>query len=226
MQKSANKKNQYPEEKNDILQNPHLLGESLKRLRTARDMTVQQTADATRLSKSFVSLVESGKRTISFEDVLRLVHALRMSLGWFVTQTRDSFRQSSLDAPLEAAMTSIIQPRSEGILFTGKRSNTAPRLMLMRPLRYEQDMQFLELFLPPTSQLTHEPITTLPASNSNIYEVRGVVQSGTLLIIFNNDEYRANTGDEFCFDGTVPHLYRNYTPEAITATLIITKGGL
>jgi transcriptional regulator with XRE-family HTH domain len=214
------------EEINDILHNPHLLGESLKRLRLSRDVTVQQAADAARLSKSFVSLVESGKRNISFEDILRLVHALKMSLGWFVTLTRDSFTQSSLDAPLEAAMTNVVQSRSEGLVLAGKRSYASPRLMLMRPLRHENDLQLLELFLPPSSQLTEEPITTLPASKNGKYEVRGVVQSGTLLIILDNDEYRAKTGDEFCFDGSLPHIYRNYTSEKLTATLIITNAGL
>jgi transcriptional regulator with XRE-family HTH domain len=217
-----------------ILHSPHLLGESLRRLRLSRDMTVQQAADAAGLSKAFISLVESGKRNMRFEDVLRLVHALTMSLGWFVTQTRDSFTQSSLDAPLEAAMTNIIQSRSEGIILAGtsltaslaKHTQPAPTLLLMRPLRHAHDLEVLELTLPPTSQLTNEPITTLLPAKGTTHEVRGVVQSGTLLIVLNNDEYRAKAGDEFCFDGALPHLYRNYTNEPTTTTLMISNGGL
>lgn len=125
-------------------------------------------------------------------------------------------------------MTNIIQPRSEGIFLVGGRTHpaSAPHLMLMRPLRHERDLEVLELFLPPTSQLTENPITTLPAERTLSREVRGVVQSGTLLIVLNNDEYRAKVGDEFCFDGTLPHLYRNYTAEPLTATLLISNGGL
>lgn len=216
-----------------ILHSAVLLGESLRRLRLSQDMTVQQAADAAHLSKSFISLVESGKRNIGFEDVLQLVHGLKMSLGWFVTQTRDSFTQSSLDAPLETAMTNIIRHRNEGIVLAGKLDSktsqthkTSPHLLLMRPLRHIHDLEVLELYLPPTSQLTSKPIKTLPTSKNIHHEVRGIVHSGTLLIVINNDEYRAKAGDEFCFDGTLPHLYRNYTTEPLTATLLISNGGL
>ena len=211
---------------NHILQSPALLGESLKRLRISRDMTVQHAADAAGVSKSFLSLVESGKRRIGFPDALRLVHALRMSLGRFVSLTRDSFSQSSLDAPLEEAMTTIVRPRKEGLLLAGKRTDIVPRLTLLRPLRHEHDLELLELFLPPTSQLTEEPLTTLPAAKNLPREVRGVVHTGTLLLLINNDEYRAATGDEFCFDGTLRHLYRNYTSEPVTASLLYVNAGL
>jgi hypothetical protein len=100
----------------------------------------------------------------------------------------------------------------------------------MRPLRHEHDLQLLEVFLPPTSQLTEQSITALSAEKNSKkkreHEVRGVVQSGTLLIVLNNDEYRAKTGDEFCFDGAIPHIYRNYTTEPVIATLIITNAGI
>ncbi|TAE21677.1 MAG: cupin domain-containing protein [Candidatus Kapaibacterium sp.] len=84
----------------------------------------------------------------------------------------------------------------------------------------------MEILLPPASELTENPITTLPSGRTLSREVRGVVQSGTLLIVINNDEYRAKAGDEFCFDGTLPHFYRNYTAEPLTATLLISNGGL
>jgi transcriptional regulator with XRE-family HTH domain len=205
---------------NDLVLQADLLGANLRRLRISRDMTIQQAADAATVSKSFVSMVESAQRSIRFDDVLRLVHAYDVTLAWFLSETRDSFVQSSLDVPLEAAMTNIVQsPGASGLLMAGDRTNTHPRLVLMRPLRSKNDTEIVELFLPPHTQLTSEPMQT----NG---ETRGIVRSGTLLIVLRGDEYRASAGDEFCFDGRLPHIFRNYTPSECFATLIFTPAGL
>lgn len=204
----------------DIIYHPHLLGESLRRLRLACDMSVQQAADAASVSKSFLSMVESGQRAMKFEDLLALFSAYRYPFGWFLTQTRDSFLQSTLDKPLEQTTLNIIQPRSDGLLMTGERlAETRPRLVLLRPLRFREDSEWLELMLPAQTQLTEKPLS-FPG------EVRGVVQRGTLLLVLNNNEYRAKTGDEFCFDGNIPHILRNYLAETLVVTLVITPAAL
>jgi transcriptional regulator with XRE-family HTH domain len=204
----------------DIISHPHLFGQSLRRLRLACDMSLQDAADAARLSKSFLSMVESGQRMIKFEDLLSLFSAYHYSFGWFLTQTRDSFRQSALDEPLAQATLNIVQPRTNGLLMTGERlSESRTRLLLLRPLRYREDSEWLELMLPGQTQLTEKPISLRG-------EVRGVVQRGTLLLVLDNNEYRAKEGDEFCFDGNVPHIIRNYLIEPLVTTLVITPAAL
>jgi transcriptional regulator with XRE-family HTH domain len=204
----------------DIVQHPKLLGESLRRLRLVSEMSVQQTADALGVSKSFISMVESGQRGIKFEDLLALMRLYKYPLGWFLTKTRDSFLQSTLDKPLEQTANNIVQPRSNALLMTGDRlTTTRPRLLLLRPLRSRSDSEWLELMLPAQSQLTERPLTLEG-------EVRGVVQRGTLLFTLNNDEYRAKEGEEFCFDGRMPHIFRNYLTEPLVVTLVITPAGL
>jgi transcriptional regulator with XRE-family HTH domain len=48
------------------------LGDSLKRLRTSRSLALGHVAEATGISKSFLSLVEAGKSDISIGRLLRL----------------------------------------------------------------------------------------------------------------------------------------------------------
>ena len=205
----------------DIVQHPKLLGESLRRLRLVSEMSVQQTADALGVSKSFISMVESGQRGIKFEDLLALMRLYKYPLAWFLTKTRDSFLQSTLDKPLDQTAQTIVQTRAHTLLMTGDRLMTIhPRLLLLRPLRFRDDSEWLELMLPAQSQLTEHPLRLDEG------EVRGVVQRGTLLFTLNNDEYRAKEGEEFCFDGTVPHIFRNYLTDPVIVTLVITPAGL
>jgi transcriptional regulator with XRE-family HTH domain len=204
----------------DIIHHPTLLGESLRRLRMACDMSLQQAADAARVSKSFLSMVESGQRTIKFEDILALFSAYRYPFGWFLTQTRDSFLQSTFDEPLDKATLNIVQSRANSLLMTGERlSETSARLLLLRPLRSRDDSEWLELMLPAQTQLTEKPFSLSG-------EVRGVVQRGTLLLLLDNNEYRAKEGDEFCFDGMTPHIMRNYLTQPLVVTLVITPAAL
>ncbi len=204
----------------DIISHPKILGESLRRLRIARDMSLQQAADSASVSKSFLSMVESGQRTMRFEDLLRLFSAYRYPFGWFLTQTRDSFLQSTFDEPLDKAMFNIVQPRANSLLMTGERlSDASARLLLLRPLRSRDDSEWLELMLPAQTQLTENPLSLSG-------EVRGVVQRGTLLLLLDNNEYRAKEGDEFCFNGAIPHLMRNYLTETLVVTLVITPSAL
>ena len=209
-----------PEIAEDIIHHPKLLGESLRRLRLASDMSVQQAANSLGISKAFLSMIESGQRTVKFEMLLGLMRIYRYSLAWFLTQTRDSFLQSVLDKPLDQSTHTIVQNRSDALLMTGTRSSdTETRLLLQRPLRSRDDHEWLELLLPPQSQLTEQPLSIAG-------EVRGVVQRGTLLLVLNNDEYRAKAGEEFCFDGTIPHILRNYLAEPLLATLVISPAAL
>ncbi len=57
----------------DIINQPKLLGENIRRLRATRDATLDSIALKTGLSKSFLSLVESGKRKIKTDDLRRVL---------------------------------------------------------------------------------------------------------------------------------------------------------
>ncbi|MES2767320.1 MAG: XRE family transcriptional regulator [Bacteroidota bacterium] len=196
----------------DIINQPKLLGENLRRLRATRDATLDAIAGKTGLSKSFLSLVESGKRKIKTDDLRRVLSYFGYSLGWFLSQTQDSVE----DFPLQP--NAIIQKKNNSILLDGKRMEGKFRMLLLRPLRKKTDIEIIELYLPPHSQMT-EQNTVIPV------EVRGVVQRGTLLVVLKGDEYVIREREEFCFDGNIPHIMRNYTAEPSIITLFIPPPG-
>lgn len=196
----------------DIINIPKVLGENIRRLRMTQDGTLDKLAEKTGLSKSFLSLVESGKRKIKAEDLRRILACYGYSLGWFLSQTQDSVE----DFPLQP--NAIIQRKNNSILLDGKRTEGKFRMLLLRPMRKKTDYEIIELYLPANSQVTEEHIV-IPS------EVRGVVMRGTLLIVLKGDEYIAREREEFCYDGRIPHILRNYTDEPVIVTFFIPHPG-
>ncbi len=180
----------------DLIHNPPVLGAYLKKLRRSKDLTLQHVAERTSLSKSFVSMVESGLRQIRFHDLRQVLMCYGYSLGWFLSQTLDSGRFPTVH--------SVVQTRANGLLMDGSRKDHHYCLLLQRPLRSHTDIELVELTLPAQTQAPEHPLT-LQA------EMRGIVQRGTLLVLLQNDEYVVRQGEEFCFDGRIPHIFRNYT---------------
>jgi transcriptional regulator with XRE-family HTH domain len=192
----------------DIIHNPKILGANIKRLRMTCDVTLDSIAQKTGLSKSFLSLVESGKRRIRTEDLRNVLDCMKYSLSWFLSQTQDSVE----DFPLKPD--AVVQKKNNSILLDGKRSDGAFRMLLLRPLRNKTDNAIIEVYLPPYSQLTEENMTIGA-------EVRGVVQLGTLLLVLKGTEYIVRQGEEFCYDGRIPHILRNYTGEPTQCVLFV-----
>lgn len=71
---------------------PTPIGRAIRRVRTARNMTQKSLAEATGLSKTHISTVESGGRGISWEALQRVAYALNVnvSLLAMLTEADDS----------------------------------------------------------------------------------------------------------------------------------------
>lgn len=200
---------------NDILHMPKLLGKNLRQLRIHNDLTLAQLAERTGLSKSFLSMIESGSRSVKIMTDLRsILVSMNYSLGRFVTEAQEHDEDAPHNEP-----TAIVQTQKHTLLLDGKRDTGSYRLLLLRPLRSSDDAEFLELYLPPRTQLTEEN-TTIPA------EVRGIVRSGSFLLVLQGDEFMVREGEEFCFDGSTPHIMRNFTDEPVCVNLVVHPGKL
>lgn len=57
------------------------LGDKIRALRASRDMTQEQLADAARVSREYLSRVESGSRNGSVDVVARISKSLNVSLA-------------------------------------------------------------------------------------------------------------------------------------------------
>ena len=64
------------------------LGTRLRALRTERGLSLSQLESATRISSSFLSLVESGKSDITISRLLRLADYYDVELGDLVEGSR------------------------------------------------------------------------------------------------------------------------------------------
>lgn len=195
----------------DLIGLPDKLGRNLRRLRIACDLTLDETARRSGLSKSFLSMLESGKRSVRMTDLRRILSCYRYSLGRFLSEAHelDGEEMPSIEPGR------IVQTTTNAVLLDGSRQEGRYHLLLLRPLRHETDCEILELFLPPKSQMTEENMTIE-------VEMRGIVQKGILLIVLQGDEYIAREGDEFCYDGRIPHILRNYTDEPVIINLFLT----
>ncbi len=193
----------------DLIYLPDKIGMNLRQLRQSSEFTLDEMARRSGLSKSFLSMLESGKRSARLADLRTILACYGYSLGQFLSEAHDP---ESEDLPIDPAR--VVQAAAQAVLMDGSREEGKYRLLLMRPVRSDSDIELLELHLPPQSQMT-EGNTTIDA------EVRGIVRRGTLLIVLQGDEYIAREGDEFCYPGATPHLLRNYTDQPATVNLII-----
>src|SRR3982751_4913581 len=96
-----------------IIHQPRYLGENLKRLRRSRDYTVERLAAAVGLSKGYLSMIETGKRSPHWTVVMRIVHALGETLCGFFTSAE------SIPPPEDGIRTR----REDLILIEGDRPN-------------------------------------------------------------------------------------------------------
>lgn len=193
----------------DLINYSDRVGANLRQLRQAHESTLDEIARRTGLSKSFLSMLESGKRSAKLADLRNILACYGYSLGRFVSEAHDT---DSDGLPVDPGR--IVQTADRAILMDGTREEGKYRLLLMRPVRSSGDIEVVDLYLPPQSQMTE--------SNMSIdAEVRGIVRRGTLLIVLQGDEYRAREGDEFCYAGSIPHLLRNYTDQPTAVSLVV-----
>lgn len=194
------------------------IGASLRRLRTIRECTLQEVAEQTGLSKSFLSMVENGARSIRCMDLHRVLVCYGLSVGWFYSQLTRQWLKEQNPQALEQTL-EIVQSSEHTIIVEGSDNTNSIRIELLRPMKSPDDIELVQLYLPARTQLT-EKYSCLPTT------IKGVVLSGTLLIVLNKDEHLVRCNENFDFDGVTPHIFRNYTSEPTTILLILSPGVL
>jgi len=109
------------------------LGTRLRALRTERGLSLSQLESATKISSSFLSLVESGKSDITISRLVRLADFYEVELGDLVDGSRGARRPFEVIRDGEG---SVLTSRAEGITtrFLGhQRWHLSPRLADYEP---------------------------------------------------------------------------------------------
>jgi transcriptional regulator with XRE-family HTH domain len=195
---------------NDTFDQPELIGQNLRRLRLSKDISLSQAAESAGISKSFLSLVESGQRSLKLIDLRRVLAVYGMSAGRFLSLVH------SITNSVSAKPVSIYS-RRQAIIMEGQNAADKFGILLLRPMLHDSDMQMIMINLPPGQQ-SWPVFSEVPAL------IKGWVCQGSILLEFHDNEEILRSGDTFCFDGNMPHIYRNHTREHAELLLCISPG--
>jgi transcriptional regulator with XRE-family HTH domain len=160
------------------------LGTKLRRIRKARRIRLQELAQGTGLSASFLSMVETGKSDITLAKLQRIVQFYGITIG------------SLLDgAPADRVVTRPSERRPLSTSVEGVKTE------LMVPDLNRQIEALMMTFEPGAAYegtLSHEG-----------EEVIFIVQGRLELILDNREHYILNEGDTASYSSTRAHTFRN-----------------
>jgi transcriptional regulator with XRE-family HTH domain len=181
--------------------NAVFMGQSVRELRVAKEMTLQELSIGTNLSVGYLSQVERGLSVPSVSALRMIANTLDVTVSWF-------FRTSEKDAESEGAYIVRAQER--------------------RKLRFESGITD-ELLSPNLAGALELLVSRFPpgsASGTQPYTHRGeeggLVIEGMLELWIENEKFLLNAGDSFSFPSTKPHRYRNPSKSEAVVLWVIT----
>ena len=173
------------------------LGRKIRDLRLRRGLTVQKLADATHLSKGFISQVENDRTSPSLATLRDLAAALRTSMAYLVVE----------DDPIVHVVRAAERPQ---LSHDGDGSRT--EVLSALPKR---NLELLQLVLPPGPQAA-EP------RHSHHGEECILCVEGRVRLCHGGQEVTLETGDSCHFDGRVPHSIESLGPAAARVLIAMT----
>jgi transcriptional regulator with XRE-family HTH domain len=164
-----------------------LIGARLKAARLARRRTLTEVAEASGLTKSFVSKLERDQTSASVASLMRLCQALDISVGeLFETHTGELVRAGEYPQ---------INFGGEGLVE-----------YLLTP-RTEQRLQAILSEIRPDGGSGTEPYT-LPTEVEFVF-----ILEGRLVVYLEDDDRVLQAGDALTFSAETAHTFRNPDPD-------------
>jgi transcriptional regulator with XRE-family HTH domain len=160
------------------------LGNKIRDLRRRCGMTVQQLAEASRLSKGFISQVENGHTLPSLTTLHDLANALGTSAAYFVTE--------------EERVPHVTRAGDRQRLRVGGNTSRVEALSAQRP----RNLDLVLAELPPGL-----------SANGKMHLHHGeeciFILEGRVLLVHADQRLELEAGDSCHFDGHVPHSVEN-----------------
>ena len=173
------------------------LGRKIRDLRLRRGLTVQKLAEATGLSKGFISQVENDRTSPSLSTLRDLAAALRTSMAYLVVE----------DDPTPHVVRATERPQLPA---DGRTQRT--ELLSALPKR---NLELLMLELPPG-------LPTGEQRHSHPGEECLLCLQGRVRLLHGEQELLLETGDSCHFDGRIPHSTENLGPAAARVLIAMT----
>lgn len=199
-----------------LFQSPQRLGRMLRTLRKTQNLTVEKLAETVGLSKGYISLVESGKRTPHWGTVFRIVHALDETLCRFLTEAMET-------APPEEKIRSGLEHL---IVVTGSGpdewgyvpdADTDGYTWILTPYHSEAHSTAIRFRLPPHSSWTSDPISYPARATAFGMDGRMLLEMGETA----RNEFVLASGNTTQFNAERPHRFRNFTDHPAECLLVV-----
>lgn len=185
------KKNEITPPENALIQ----LGDDLRGLRRAQGLTLEDLANVSGKSVSFISKIERGQARPSVTTLQELAGALGVPVGWFF----------ETDGPAPAEERPFVVRKSR------RRKLTYSELSSTDYMGFEDHLLSASL----DGQLALGMSTYQPGGNSGdeLYthtgEEAGLVIKGQIDLHLDGKVFRLEVGDSFSFAASLPHRYSN-----------------
>ncbi|VXC09948.1 Transcriptional regulator, XRE family with cupin sensor [Arthrobacter sp. 9V] len=174
---------------------PVAIGSRIRAARQAQRLTIEQVADATGLTKGFLSRVERDLTSPSVASLVTLCQVLSVSVG-----------------DLFAAPETHLTKRDDGPRISLGGQGIVERLLTARS---ERRLQILQATIEPRGRGENE----LYAVDCDV-DVLHVVK-GRIKLILTNEEYDLEEGDTLSFPGREPHTWINPTDQTVEVLWVL-----
>ncbi len=180
------------------------LGVSIRHARQRRRLTIQQVAETSGLSISFISQVERDLVSPSVNSLQKISRALGMQIGGFFEDKDHKGKASRVVRAHE-------RPR---LIYPGRTEEE----YLLTPVRSKK-LQILYYRLRPGATSGETPYS------HDSEEECGIVLRGSLEVTVAGENHTLNAGDTITFESTLPHAWRNKSQEECEALWVVTPPG-
>jgi len=162
------------------------IGPKIKAVRLSRELTINELAMETGLSKSFLSNVENGNTSPSLASLEKIAATLRMPLTFFFLS--------------DDSVPRVVKPEQRTRTIFGSDGRTV-EFVSARP---GGEIEMFLLDIP-----VRQPDQADAACHSHKGEECHYVLTGKLEAFYGNERFVVEADDSFHWDGTVPHKVEN-----------------
>lgn len=178
------------------------IGEKIRRFRAQKRMTLEDLAQRSGLSKSFISQAERGQSSMTLTSLQRIAEGLDLTLAEF-------FQPPS---PVPAVPRVVRATERPEFRIEAMEQATYSSLAADFP---EKRLEPVLISLAPTGKRRVQQY-------SHPGEEFTLVIDGTLTVLFNDQEITLRPGDSIHMPSTVPHAWENRTETVIQALCVST----
>ena len=181
------------------------LGQQIRQLRLARGLTLEEVASRSGCSLGSLSQLERGLGNPSFATLVRISHALRVSVARLVELGQDG--QGVVSPVVRKGQRRRFNPHNsmpgDGTIYE-----------LLTP-DFDRALEVIYLHVPPGSSTEATPF-------AHEGEESGYIVKGTHEVHVDGTLHVLRAGDNISYESTKPHWYRNPGKETVEAIWIIT----